>query len=33
MKDDTGKLIYNNTKRLSFVVLFLGLVVAMLFGL
>jgi hypothetical protein len=33
MKDDKGKLIDADTKKLSFVVLFLGIVVAMLFGL
>lgn len=33
MKDDIGKLIDDNTKKLSIVVLFLSLVVATLFGL
>ena len=33
MKDDKGTLIDDDTKKLSFVVIFLSLVVAMLFGL
>jgi hypothetical protein len=33
MKDDKGTLIDDDTKKLSFLVLFLGIVVAVLFGL